>query len=268
MGKREKEKAAARAAALGNERPEGEAALTNPSRPQNAIAPGQTAPGRVAVGMTAQLMEAGQFELAESTCRVVLQSSPSDPDALHLLGVLLGQRGEIADAVSTLELAVAAAPENAPAWTNLGIMLTEVAPQRAEECFRAVLAFAPNSVPARGNLAALLEASERFAEAEEQLRAILAQDPRDPAALELLAKVSRRSKQYAGEVDALGALIHLLPGAEHLRGLLGQAYCLWYDSVESDPEMSLEVLTRWLEAVPTDPVARDKLASRSGPGVP
>jgi predicted TPR repeat methyltransferase len=268
MGKREKEKAAARAAALVLKGSDGEPARVNAPSAPSAIAPGQTAPGRVAVGMAAQLMEAGQLELAESTCRAVLASSPSDPDALHLLGVVLGQRGAIADAVKPLERAVTLAPGNPSAWLNLGILLIDSAPSRAEACFRNVLQIAPDSVPARGNLATVLEKAGRLSEAEHELTLLLKANPNDTAALRLLAKVSRLGRKFESEVRALRTLLALQATDEKLPGVLGRAYFLWYDSVDTDIDKSLEVLTEWLAFAPEDPVARHMHASRAGGAVP
>jgi predicted TPR repeat methyltransferase len=266
MGKREKEKAAARAAAAATT-PASESPVAPAKKPvPNAIAPGQTAPGRVAVGMAAQLFEAGQLELAESTCRAVLSGSPDDPDATHLLGIIQGELGRLAEAVITLERAVALCPGHPAAWLNLGITRMRVSATDGEECFRKVLEIDPSNAAARGNLATVLEKTGRLGEAEHELRVLLRDNPRDTVALGWLARVARLRGQFATEVRALKALLGLEPDNPKVPPVLRRAYFLWYYAVDKDVEKSLEVLTEWLAYAPDDPVALHMHASRAAGG--
>jgi len=214
--------------------------------------------------MAAQLFEAGQLELAESTCRAVLASSPADPDATHLLGVIQAERGMVADAVGTLTRAVELCPSHPAMWLNLGITRMRLSPTDGEECFRKVLEIDPSNGAARGNLATVLEKTGRLGEAEQQLRLLLTENPNDIVALGWLARVARLRSQFATEVRALKALLALEPTNQKAPPVLRRAYFLWYYAVDKDIEKSRSVLEEWLAYAPDDPVARHMHASRSG----
>jgi predicted TPR repeat methyltransferase len=63
---------------------------------------------------------AGRLEDAERDCRRALATSPGDPDALHMLGRVLLQRGREAFAVPVLEQAAAARPGDPAVLVRLG----------------------------------------------------------------------------------------------------------------------------------------------------
>src|SRR5688572_6527020 len=117
----------------------------------------------------AALMQTGRHAEAEAACRRIVEAFPSNANAHHLLGVLLGERGETAGAIASLERAVRFAPKDAGAWMNLGVVTMKVDASRAEACFRRVVQLAPTAIAARGNLATLFHEAGRYDDAQEQL---------------------------------------------------------------------------------------------------
>jgi tetratricopeptide (TPR) repeat protein len=60
---------------------------------------------------------------AEAICKKILAQAPNHPDALHLLGILQAQAGNLDVAEDLIGQAVHVRPEFAEAWANLGCVL-------------------------------------------------------------------------------------------------------------------------------------------------
>ena len=104
-----------------------------------------------------QKHEAGRLEQAEPLYRRVLDTQPEQPDALHLLGILLHQRGQRDDAIEFLERAVRAAAGEATFLANLAEAYR--ANGRLEEAvsaFGRALDLSPDDADARFNLGCAL----------------------------------------------------------------------------------------------------------------
>jgi predicted TPR repeat methyltransferase len=220
------------------------------------------------LGAASAALESGDTQSAEALCRAALAISPRNPDALHLLGIVLYQSERAEEAIAAVEESVALAPDNAEAWLNLGNMLLGRDASRAERCFGKARDLAPGLVPARGNLAGLLVAEKRYAEAIAELTALLESAPGEPAALRLLAKARREMRDFAGAVSAGREALARSPDDAGLRSAIEHTYFLWFDSVDRDPEAALPVLEAWLAFAPNDPVARHMRAAHSGKDVP
>ena len=111
------------------------------------------------------LREMGRLDEAEAMARAYLQEHPDDPDMLHDLAVLQGQRGRWRDAAATAERLKTAAPADHRGWLDLGVALARLGrPEAAAATFREGLAHVPEG-PARDllaeNLARLDEAGRR-----------------------------------------------------------------------------------------------------------
>lgn len=133
-------------------------------------------------------MQAGQLDLAESGLRQVLQRHPHHPDALHLLGLIAGQRGRVAEAMQLIEAAIRTFPRHADYHVNLGNLLKGVGNlEAAERSYRVALELSADHPLARFNLGTLLQDSGRAAEAVVHLEAVVRQCP-DPDAWVNLAE--------------------------------------------------------------------------------
>ncbi|CAN0573733.1 unnamed protein product [Laminaria digitata] len=66
---------------------------------------------------------AGDFAAAEAAYRRLLEQNPADVDARMTLGVVLRRLGRLDEAITMLEGAVAAAPDDFKVFANLGLAL-------------------------------------------------------------------------------------------------------------------------------------------------
>ncbi|MBX7199587.1 MAG: tetratricopeptide repeat protein [Rhodospirillaceae bacterium] len=69
---------------------------------------------------------AGDLAAAERAYRKVLKKNPREPDALHLLGLVLSQAGNAGDGAAAIKAALAARDDFPDAHLNLGIILAKL----------------------------------------------------------------------------------------------------------------------------------------------
>ena len=131
----------------------------------NRAPPGST---RLAAELAAAVRhhQAGRLEEAASGYRRVLAEAPSNPDALHLLGLIALSEGDSEGAIRLIGEAVAALPQFAGAHSSLGNALREAGRHaEAEQSYRRALAIDANCAPAYNNLGLLLCEKGDFAAA-------------------------------------------------------------------------------------------------------
>ncbi len=96
---------------------------------------------------------AGRLAQAESYYQQVLQTQPDNCDALHLLGVLVGQRGDTSRAIALIRRALEIRPRFSEAHNNLGSFLQAQGKyDEAMAAYRAALAVRPDYAEAYNNL--------------------------------------------------------------------------------------------------------------------
>jgi len=139
------------------------------------------------------LHQGGWLAEAELRYRAILEREPADFDSLHLLGVILQQRGDHAGAVQLIDRALAINPGIAIAHNNRAVALLDLA--RFEEalasCDRA-RSIDPANPKIWFHRALALFTLRRFAEALSDTEAALAIQPRYPGALNHRGKVMER----------------------------------------------------------------------------
>ena len=118
--------------------------------------------------------QAGDLERAIAAYRQVLVVNPGDPDALHMLGVALGQTGRPADALPLIQAALQAYPNSAMVELNLGNTLKALRRQsEALACYRRAAELAPERIEMHEALCqtaiALGENAEALASSERAL---------------------------------------------------------------------------------------------------
>jgi predicted O-linked N-acetylglucosamine transferase (SPINDLY family) len=150
---------------------------------------------------------AGRLTEAEALFRDVLRDEPSNADALHFLGVVLGQRGETAAAIDNIRRAIALRP-GAPAFhNNLGKALEGVGDLAgAVQSYRRAVELEPGYAGAWFNLGTALMARGEVKEAEESLRRVLAVEPRHRGARRNLAATLMRQGRCHEGVNLLDGL--------------------------------------------------------------
>ncbi len=110
--------------------------------------------------------QAGRLADAERAYNQILAFEPAQCDCLHLLGVILRQRGMPAQAVAQIDLSLARNSNNAAAWNNRGTALYELGRfDDAIASYDRALAIVPTFAFALSNRGAALFALKRFDEA-------------------------------------------------------------------------------------------------------
>ena len=125
-----------------------------------------------------RMHQVGDLAHARQAYEAVLRIDPGQPDALHLLGVLLDQAGDHAGAIDLIGRAIVLAPRQPEMHGNLATAL--LAAGRAEEAeaqYRVAIGIAPRYAEGHYNLANLLRAQGRAREAVDAFTATLAVQP-------------------------------------------------------------------------------------------
>jgi tetratricopeptide (TPR) repeat protein len=108
--------------------------------------------------------QAGRLRRAEALYRKALQKDPDDANALHLLGVVAYQCGEVGMAMRLIERALPGLPELPDVHLNYGNALRETGKlAEAVASYRRALALKSDYGMAHNNLAASLNQQEEFA---------------------------------------------------------------------------------------------------------
>ncbi|HQU15117.1 MAG TPA: tetratricopeptide repeat protein [Gammaproteobacteria bacterium] len=141
----------------------------NPAPPQSSAA----------LQRALALHRSGQLAQAETLYRQVLESDPRHPGALHLLGVITGQRGDPAGAVTLIRRALAIQPRLPEAHNNLGLFLQAQGDwDAAATAHRAALKLRPDYAEAHNNLGNALRAQGQLEQAAACYRQALVLQPR------------------------------------------------------------------------------------------
>ncbi len=166
-----------------------------------------------AVAIAVSHHQARRLEPAEAIYRAVLRRNPGDTAALHLLGVLVLDRGEPAEAIALITRSLTLRPDAAPVLGDLA-----------------------GAHRAAGNPDAAVEAARRA----------VALDPVQPVALVQLGYALLMREDFTGAVDALRRATEVAPGwAEAWIGLAsglarradhGEAAAAWEAALALQPD--------------------------------
>ena len=118
--------------------------------------------------------QTGNLSFAESLYKQVLQATPNQPDALHLLGLVAKQKGDLKTAAQLIRKALNYNPNYVEAYVNLGATLQEQAQfEAAADCYRKAISLRPNYAEVYSNLGVVLKVQDKVVEAAESfIRAI------------------------------------------------------------------------------------------------
>ena len=159
------------------------------------------------------LHQAGELEQAKSAYRDVLDSAPDDPDAMHLLGLLLSAQGDHEAAAALTGRAAEARPDVADLGFDHGVVLQAAGrPADAETAYRQVAERYPDHMKARYNLAVLLAAGARAEEAIGIYRGVLKVMPDFADGHYNLANALRATGNRPAAEAAYRRTIDLAPG--------------------------------------------------------
>ena len=147
------------------------------------------------------LHQAGNLTQAEALYKQVLQASPNQPDALHLLGLIAKQKGDLKTAVQLMRKSISVNPNYVEAYVNLGATLQlQDNLIEAADCYRKALILRPNYAEVHSNLGVVLKAQDNLHEsAQSFIRAIAI----NPNSAETFANLDALLKEQAAPDEAL-----------------------------------------------------------------
>jgi predicted O-linked N-acetylglucosamine transferase (SPINDLY family) len=156
--------------------------------------------------------EARQFAPAEALYREVLQQEPNNPSALHLLGLLAQEVGNLPAAAELIARATRLAPQVAEFKFHLAIVLEQLnRPADAAAVYQATLRINPNLGEAQNNLGHLLLGLGRPQEAFEACQRAVALLPNIPEPHNNLANALRHLRRPAEAIAAYHNVLRLNP---------------------------------------------------------
>lgn len=193
-----------------------------------------------------------------------LEREPDDPDALHLLGVLEAQQGQLEVAARLIERAIEVKPDESMFHNNLGNVRVEQGrlPDAEPHYLRAVQ-LEPQRVDAANNLGVVLSRIGRSDQATAILQQVVKMAPGFADARLNLVQHCFRTGDYGNAIQhCLDGLV-TDPGSNPMRRLLGAAY-----SALGMDTQATELYQRWLADEPDNPVARHHLQACLGADIP
>lgn len=145
-----------------------------------------------------QLHAAGNQKQAEAICQQILATDARQPDAIHLVGVIELQDGNMEKATQHFQKAIKINSKNPQFHSNLGLAWHEQGKlKEAEQCYKAAIALDARYLDAWYNLHALLIRPGDYLPACEALNKVLALNAHDQEARLMLAILL----DYAGKPE-------------------------------------------------------------------
>jgi predicted O-linked N-acetylglucosamine transferase (SPINDLY family) len=166
--------------------------------------------------------QAGNLGQAELLYKLVLASDKKQFDALHMLGIIEGQRGNFAAGLYRLKEALRVRPNSIDALINLGRMQSEFGDDSAAiATYEKVLAIAPQSPLAHINFGIVLSRQRRYEEALLHCDAALGVAPNFAEAWNRRANVLSDMKRPLEALESYNSALRFQPNLAE--AYLGQA---------------------------------------------
>lgn len=155
----------------------------------------------------------GRLADAEAVCARILQASPHQPDALHLLGAIALQDGKVELAVDLIRKAIARNPNNPEYYSNLGLAFHEQGNlDLAIVNYRKAIAIHPGYADAYYNLHALLLNPDDMAPTIQCMQKVVEINPSDIDARFMLGLLL----DYSGQAAAAAMHFELVEKSTNL----------------------------------------------------
>ena len=156
--------------------------------------------------------EAGQTDFAAAAYRAILDRDPNDPDALNLLGLIVQNQGQHAEAITLISRALAMDPDFPEALTNLARAKRAMGePEAAAKLAARAASLDPALAEAHFQHGRALLDLERDAEAAAALKQAADLDPSSADAREGLGNALMRLHNHADALAAFDATLAINP---------------------------------------------------------
>ena len=223
--------------------------------PTSKIAPG-TVPGLDMLARKLQEgvrhLQGGRLREAEAACRAVLDVQPEQADALHILGHVARQKGNIQAAVELLQRAIKSDPRSPHLHNSLGVALKEAGSlEAAIGAYERALKLLPDYPEALTNLGTALRDAGRLEEALQRCRRAIELRPNYAEAHSNLGSVLMRLGQEDEAISAYEAAVRLQPQRGELYDNLGAALAIVrrWEEAEAAHRRATELAPRSAEAL-------------------
>ena len=154
----------------------------------------------------------GDLSTAEALYTKIIEEDPLDSEALHLMGVLLHQKGENQKAARFILRAITIKSTNANYYNNLGsIYRSDCKIEKAKNCYRKALMLNPEFPEALFNLAGIYHFLKDYELALRYYRNAVAAKPSFPEALNNMAATLNIQKKYTEAIPLCEQAIKLRP---------------------------------------------------------
>jgi predicted TPR repeat methyltransferase len=200
-----------------------------------------------ALALAIRVHREGQLGQAREIYEQILDAAPKNPDALHYLGLLHFQSGDVERAIPSMQKALLAAPAYVEAFNNLGNIFQSIGElEEAERCYRRVIELRPGHTDSHNNLGVVLKSQGRLNEAVDAYRQALALDNGHAQTHHNIGNVLRNLGHSDEAVTHFRAAIeygldtpdtrHALAAALHQSGRLDEARSVLEDWLKQDPD--------------------------------
>jgi Flp pilus assembly protein TadD len=166
----------------------------------------------------------GELDAAEALYHQVLASTPDDPNALHLLGLIRHQRGDSPAALDLIRRALQLNPYAASFYLNLAAVCKHLGRNEdAADAYYRALALDGAKAQTWLDLAEVLAGLGRHAEAEAAARHVIDLQPENPTAHLQLAAALNSQNRFEESLRYLRRVRRLFPDEPGLCSLAGVA---------------------------------------------
>ena len=190
--------------------------------------------------------ESGRLQDAQRLYRTILAGDPRNPDALHLLGVLLGQIGRYDEAVAQIEKALSVDPQSALFQSSLAQVHTRAGRlTEAAAILERVVSRGPPSSQAYSDLGAVLQESGELGRAVDAYRRAIAIDPGVAVVHFNLGTALKQQNRTREALECVERAVALDGSQAHFRMTLAGYYL-----EAGDPRAALQSCVACLELEP------------------
>lgn len=159
-----------------------------------------------------QALQAGRLQEARQHCQSVLNAKPFQPDAMHLLGLVLKATGDRDGALQALRGSLAVRQRQPQLLNNLGNLLSDMGRLgEAIAAYRQALSQEPRFLDAWINYGLTALSADQTAEAVQALTQATQVNPNSPKAWMSLGSAYRRAERLDDAISAFRRSLQLAP---------------------------------------------------------
>jgi tetratricopeptide (TPR) repeat protein len=185
-----------------------------------------------------ELHQRGELVQAEGVYCELLCVEPDNPDALHLLGVLKGQLGDIAGAIDLIERAVAGNPRFSAYYNNLGNVLKEAGERaRAKKSYRRALSVDKRNADAHLNLGKLLQDEGEIRAARRCFARAILLSPNLVEAHMSIGRMEEAAGDWQAAADSFQRATKAAPNYAPAYLMLGRCWCAAGDLMQTETSL-------------------------------